>query len=299
MSELQDIFVSKANKHLRATCFSGQKIQKKIDLSAPRLNLEAAKCMTEIQTEKDPMNKDRYSHKCAIVSSATIQCAGKKVNQRAQRSDQIPYRFVKGKTSDAFYFNAIKMLKFLFKAHGLDELAKTCRIEVALTFDAAQLTKYLCQVMAGIKLVDPRTRCPITGVLLLLPTDPNAKFQSVFNCWPFRICIGKETDALLEEHFKQLFQLFHNLSQPNQQIIPEWMPLILSTPIDMSAKWKGLCKGGGRGIHTYFCCHCATTSNDCATPNENLCDRCAARHSVPSDTHSTSDDSDSSDSGYW
>jgi hypothetical protein len=74
------------------------------------------------------------------------------------------------------------------------------------------------------------------------------------------------------------------------------MPLILSTPIDMSAKWKGLCKGGGRGIHTYFCCHCdATTSNDCAKPNENLCDRCAARHSVPSDTHSTSDDSDSSD----
>eukprot|EP00978_Attheya_sp_CCMP212_P037994 scaffold183996_cov58-Attheya_sp.AAC.4 len=191
-SLLQHLLLQNANRHLRSKYFSGLKIQRKIDLDAPRLNLESAQCMRKLQTDFDPLNKEPYSHKCVIVSSSTIQRAGEKAHKYGQRQYKIPYRYVEGRTGGgAFYFNAINMLKFLFKAHGLDEIAKHFPVEISLIFDAAQLTKTLMQIMAGIKLVDPQTCWPITGVLLLLATDPNAKFQSVFNCLPLRICMGK------------------------------------------------------------------------------------------------------------
>jgi hypothetical protein len=52
------------------------------------------------------------------------------------------------------------------------------------------------------------------------------------------------------------------------------------TNCDLSAQWKGLCKGGAAKVHTLPCTGCATESESFATPNASLCARWCSERSL-------------------
>lgn len=54
----------------------------------------------------------------------------------------------------------------------------------------------------------------------------------------------------------------------------------MTNKCDLSAQWKGLCKGGATKVHTLPCTGCATESHSLATPNAHLCTRWCHEQSV-------------------
>ena len=59
-----------------------------------------------------------------------------------------------------------------------------------------------------------------------------------------------------------------------------FVPFSCMTNCDLSAQWKGLCKGGAAKVHTLPCTGCATESDALATPNATPCHRWCVDHSA-------------------
>ena len=83
--------------------------------------------------------------------------------------------------------------------------------------------------------------------------------------------MGRETEETFAE-FATLFTFFDNLCEV--EIMPaelvDFMPFRCMTNCNLSAQWKGLCKGGAAKVHTLPCTGCATESDALATPNAGL-----------------------------
>ena len=96
--------------------------------------------------------------------------------------------------------------------------------------------------------------------------------------------MGKETKESFCE-FRSLFQFLDDLS--DEQTIPNLLHGFKSfncmTNCDLSAQWKGLCKGGAAKVHTLPCTCCATESNQLAEPNLWACTRWCHEHSLNPD----------------
>jgi hypothetical protein len=75
------------------------------------------------------------------------------------------------------------------------------------------------------------------------------------------------------ELFKDFFAFFSRL---NVEEIPELgiIPIMVSSPQDMSSMWKALRMGGGCKVKAFFCCCYTITSKDLATPWKPRCDSC-------------------------
>ena len=75
--------------------------------------------------------------------------------------------------------------------------------------------------------------------------------------------------------FGPLFQFLDNLTDAENlpTEMTGYMPFSCMTNCDLSAQWKGLCKGGATKVHTLPCTGCATESDSLATPNARLCMR--------------------------
>ena len=107
------------------------------------------------------------------------------------------------------------------------------------------------------------------------------KAQSRNLCIPLKIMMGRETKETFTE-FGPLFQFFDNLT--SAETLPTemtgYMPFSCMTNCDLSAQWKGLCKGGATKVHTLPCTGCATKSDSLATPNARLCMRWCYKQSA-------------------
>ena len=104
--------------------------------------------------------------------------------------------------------------------------------------------------------------------------------QSRNLCIPLKIMMGCETKETFTE-FGTLFQFLDNLSV--EALMPkemeEFRPFSCMTYCDLSAQWKGLCKGGAAKVHTLPCTRGAAKSNSLATPNAFPCIRWCHHHS--------------------
>ncbi len=93
--------------------------------------------------------------------------------------------------------------------------------------------------------------------------------------------MGRETKQTFTE-FASLFQFLDDLS--TAATIPVamqgFLPFSVMTNCDLSAQWKGLCKGGAAKVHTLPCIRCATVSDALATPNAMPCNRWCTDHST-------------------
>ena len=86
--------------------------------------------------------------------------------------------------------------------------------------------------------------------------------------------MGRETKETFTE-FGPLFRFLDNLTEADTlpTEMTGYMPFSCMTNCDLSAQWKGLCKGGATKVHTLPCTGCATESDNLATPNSRLCMR--------------------------
>jgi hypothetical protein len=98
-----------------------------------------------------------------MPSKSVLQKDHAKVNVKANKL--IPLFVTHG--VDGFQFDFEALLRFIFKHHGLSEIAELMSVEITIMVDGAELHKSVSHIMCGIKLVDKCTLDPLTGELLL------------------------------------------------------------------------------------------------------------------------------------
>ena len=91
-------------------------------------------------------------------------------------------------------------------------------------------------------------------------------------------CETKETFADFGSMFKFLDSLSDAATMPIE--LMGFLPFSTMTNCDLSAQWKGLCKGRAAEVHTLPCTGCATESDLLATPNAHPCARWCTEHST-------------------
>ena len=107
---------------------------------------------------------------------------------------------------------------------------------------------------------DIATKNPYTRLYDLDPTNLSQSdgkkkryvIQSRKWCFPFKYCMGRETNKMYQEECKDLFELMFCASMENQSEIPEWKPLNFSNPADMAAIQKSLGIGGACKVKNVF-----------------------------------------------
>jgi hypothetical protein len=181
---------------------------------------------------------------------------------------------------ESIEFNyATKAMQCIAKAFYLDEIGKVRSLSIASSIDGASLSKNLSIIAGGVKITDLAARCPLTKRPLLdNPATMSAQSRNL--CIPLKIMMGRETRETFTE-FGALFKFLDDLS--NTTTMPREMEgfkaFSCMTNCDLSAQWKGLCKGGAAKVHTLPCTGCATESNNLATPNDVECIRWCYEHS--------------------
>ena len=98
---------------------------------------------------------------------------------------------------------------------------------------------------------------------------------------PFKLMMGRKTKESFAD-FGSLFMFFDSLSDETTLPIEltGFRAFSCMTNCDLSAQWKGLCKGGAAKVHTLPCTGCATESDSLATPNARPCTRWCTEHSA-------------------
>ena len=165
-------------------------------------------------------------------------------------------------------------MKIIYEAFGLGEVAKKGSVDVCVTMDGTNLTKYLNFVIAGLKMVDPRAVNPLTGEKELCPLFSKALPQSRKWCFPMKFVMGQESADMYEEHFNEMFEMFYKASLEGQDIFSGWKPVTYSNPCDMAAQQKSIGLGGAAKVKNRFCHACALHSKNIAKPNEVMCVDC-------------------------
>lgn len=124
----------------------------------------------------------------------------------------------------------------LLKGYGLDGMAETGSkakpVLLSSTLDGAQLTNNLGQVVAGVKIVDPRATDPATGLPLCL-------YSITLDC------------------FNEVFVSFNGqLKVPAEFGLPELSNFDVNSPQDLTSGRKATGLGGGSANSRYPCMAC-------------------------------------------
>jgi hypothetical protein len=176
------------------------------------------------------------------------------------------------------HFNYAKSMLCIAQAFHLDEIGKLRSLSVASSIDGASLSKNRSIIAGGIKITDRAAQCPITSrPLLYNPFTMSAQSRNLYI--PLKIMMGRETKETFTS-FGSLFKFVYDNS--DEASLPTKMagfvPFSCMTNCNVSAQWKGLCKGSAAKVHTLPCPGCATESDYLATPNASPCTRWCIDH---------------------
>lgn len=265
-----------ARRHLRKTIFTPFNILREMDLAGGTLSYEGIDVLRRVETSG--VKRFRGS---IIPSKAEIKRTARVVEWFARQ--YCPFDLKETNMGEAIQFDYAKTMLCITKAFHLDEIGKERSLSIASSIDGASLSKNLSIIAGGIKVNDLAARCPLTNRLLLdNPATMSAQSRNL--CIPLKIMMGRET----KETFKEFGTLFKFIDDISDEItMPGAMEGFKAfrsmTNCDLSAQWKGLCKGGAAKVHTLPCTCCATESNSLSTPNSTKCNRWC---------HEKSDDAD-------
>jgi hypothetical protein len=152
-----------------------------------------------------------------------------------------------------------KLLMFIFEMFKLEDITRDANqppIQIAGTLDGIEMSRQVCAMIAGIKILDPRAIDPLSH--LQIGVEGSKKRKSRELCFPLKFVWTRDTKTLNQEQFKDFCDF---LAQKRDEGLPESgiRPIQVSSPQDMSSTWKALGHGGGCKVHTYFCYCCALT----------------------------------------
>jgi hypothetical protein len=240
-----------ARKHFRDQVFTPYNVLKEMDLAGGTLSYEGIDVLRRVETGglkcfRGPM----------IPSKSEVKRMAGMVEWFARSF--CPFELHQTSKGESVQFDYAKSMLCILCAFHLDAVGKTRSLSVASSIDGASLSKNLSIIAGGIKITDRGARCPLTKKPLL-DNPTTMKAQSWNLCIPLKIMMGRETKETFTE-FGPLFQFFDNLT--SAETLPTemtgYMPFSCMTNCDLSAQWKGLCKGGATKVHTLPCTGCAT-----------------------------------------
>ena len=269
----QPEFVRLARKYFRDTIFTPFNILKEMDLAGGTLSYEGIDILRRVETSG--LKRFRGS---MIPSKSEIKRMAGKIEWFG--ASKCPFVLKATPKGEAVEFDYGKAMLCITQAFHLDEIGKVRPLSVASSIDGASLTKNLSIIAGGIKVTDRGARCPLTQQPLLdNPTTMKAQSRNV--CLPLKVMMGRETKETFPE-FATLFTFLDNLGAVETMPVEliDFMPFQCNTNCDLSAQWKGLCKGGAAKVHMLPCTGCATESDGLATPNARLCNRWCYEHSL-------------------
>jgi hypothetical protein len=255
-----------ARRHLCKTIFAPFNILREMDLAGGTLLYEGIDVLRRVETSG--VNRCQGSiipSKMEIKKTATI-------GEWFARQ-YCPFDLKETNKDEAIQFDFAKTMLCITKAFHLDKIGKARSLSIASSIDGASLSKNLSIVAGGIKVNDLDARCPLTNRLLLdNPATMSAQSRNL--CIPLKIMMGRETKETFTE-FGPLFKFVDDISDettmPNE--MDGFKPFRSMTNCDLSAQWKGLCKGGAAKVHMLPCTGCATESNSLSTPDSTKCNR--------------------------
>jgi hypothetical protein len=262
-----------SRKYFRENVFTPYNVLREMDLAGGTLSYAGIDVLRRVET--GGVKRFRGS---MIPSKSEIKRMASLVEWFAR--PRCPFAVKQTSKGEAVEFDYAKSMLCITQAFHLDDVGKRRSLSVASSIDGASLTKNISMIAGGIKIIDRGARCPLTRKPLLdNPTTMTAQSRNL--CIPLKIMMGRETTETFTE-FATLFQFLDSLSAA-ENLPPElagFMPFQCMTNCDLSAQWKGLCKGGAAKVHTLPCTGCATESDSLATPNPHLCTRWCYEHSL-------------------
>ena len=178
--------------------------------------------------------------------------------------DFLPYEL----TDYSVKFCVKTAVKFLMEKYGLWERTMNKEIiTMAATVDGGDLAWGLTQVSAGVKLVDHKTRDPISGCLLFGESG-HKKVQAKHNCFPLYIFITKDNKELYQTHLSQFFREINEFEEEYSD------GLRIAQPADMCSLQKTLGAGGAMKCKNYACYCCSIHRDDLAKQQATPCTDC-------------------------
>ena len=261
----EDEVVARVKTRISEQDFSPFNVIRSMDVKG-NLNQSNIKQLRSLETKGV-----RYKRGTILPSTHAITMCMKKIEKLAD--DCVSFEIIHTEQGERIRFDFAKMLDTLIKAYGLEAIGRVRSIRLAQTFDGAQLTRHWSHVMGGIKMHDRGAFCPLRRLPLYSGDFVSHQLRNW--CFPMQINIGREGEQMTE-YFRPMFDFCSSLAVDG---FNDMLPFILATEIDMSATWKGLCRGGGAKVANYPCHCCAIHSNDLAVPNECNCGRWYTAHS--------------------
>jgi hypothetical protein len=137
--------------------------------------------------------------------------------------------------------------------------------------DGADLSRNVTHVTAGVKINDPHSIDPVSG--LPIGVKNLKKVQSRELCFPFKTLLAKDSKELCDNHFGDFFAFFKEVNANG--LDGGAIRINVTSPQDQSSFWKALKRGGACKVAKNFCPHCcACTSDEVIKPKKVKCTRC-------------------------
>ena len=173
---------------------------------------------------------------------------------------------------DGVSFEYEPLLHYLLELYCLKEIAvNQGGVNLSMTLDAADLSRNLTHITAGIKITDPRAIDPMTGLPFGM-TKREATVQSRDVCIPFKIVLHPDKSGAYDDFFGDFFEFFKLLQAPDGAF--GYKAFNITSPQDGSSVWKTMKRGGACKVARFFCPYCVCTSDDILRPNQVRCQRC-------------------------
>ncbi len=240
------------------------KILKEMDRSGGTLSYAGIEVLRSVETK----GKKRVRG-CVLPSSAELKPYAKKIETFAHSI--CPFELTcSSKFGEMLKFDYKNTFQSVLGAFQLIFVGQNRLLLVSESIDGAQLSMNLHHVTGGFKITDRCAVCPITGHLILGNGDELCA-QSRDLVFPMQMLMHRETEESFQA-FKPMFDFFEDCSKDETNPLDHGIwPVMLCATCDLSAQWKGLCKGGAAKVANLPCHCCPLGKNKWATPNTSLC----------------------------
>jgi hypothetical protein len=240
-----------------------------IDLSGSVLNLSGYDNLRRGMEAEENGKIDRMGG--WLCSTYQLRKLMKMVEEHAK--GVIPFKVVNIDGIHGFKFEYERLLLYLLKLFKLEDAARDVNqppVQISITLDGADLSRNVTHVTAGVKINDPRSIDPISG--LPIGVMNSRKVQSRELCFPFKSLLAKDSKELYDNHFGDFFDYFKTVQADG--LGGGVIQINVTSPQDRSSFWKALKRGGACKVARDFCHCCACTSAEVVLPNKVKCSRC-------------------------
>jgi hypothetical protein len=206
-----------------------------------------------------------------LCSTYQLKKSMKQVEEHAK--GVIPFDIVDVDGSNGFKFDYEALLLYVLKLFELEDAARDVNqppVQILITLDGADLSCNVTHVTAGVKINDPRSIDPLSG--LSIGVQNSRKVQSRELCFPFKSLLAKDSKKLYNNHFRDFIDYFKSV-QANG-LDGGAIRIDVSSPQDPLPFWKALKHGSACKVAKDFCHCCACTSAEVVLPNKVKCSRC-------------------------